>query len=194
MRFLGRLTKEASVGFSAALNATGLSKHPEDPDFLAHDASLSLFSSSIESVLLQLQSFSTHIQAAATASDIIQSKLGPDSVPSSRVLDLTTALTTAQLPSRVLEPLLAFQQRIDALVRIRRKRERNRKLSALERTPGPRTAKYERYHAAFLRGVDALAVQHAVLLPQVFVAHFQLLFEYGNAIYVDAAPPAPPSE
>jgi hypothetical protein len=74
MKLLGKVKRDAQVLAFSALKAAGISKDAVDPDFLARDATLQTLVSGITPLRQQLDTFTTHIRSAATASDVIQSK------------------------------------------------------------------------------------------------------------------------
>jgi hypothetical protein len=184
MKLLGKLKKDAKVGFSSALHVVGLKKDEEDPDFLARDQTIKGLSAAISALLPQFQALGAALHKVATPSDTIHARLVSGDYSSLALVPLTVSLTNDQLQVNCVHPLESFQARLATLDRVRKKRGRNRVLaaSASGDEQRRRREKYERFHTAFLRGADLLTAKWPALLAQVFGAEFHYLVQYGVTV------------
>jgi hypothetical protein len=183
MRLLGKLQKEATVGLGTLLEAAGVARDEEDPDFLARDGTYRAIAGSAALLLAQLCAVGASARGAAAASDAIRAGLGGADIAAAAILALADCLAREQAAGCV-APLEAFQARLGALDRVRSKRRRNRMLAAAaagdERRR--RAEKYDRFHAAFVVGTDLLAAQWPALLGAVFGRQYAGLIRFGIAV------------
>jgi hypothetical protein len=184
MKFLTRARKELKVGFSSALQVTGIRKVEEDADFIASNARLDPVKQTVTVLLAQLRLFCTMIQRVADASGRVHAKLQASGGPDTQILSLTESLVRQQLANDCIAPLQEFLTRFQLLERLRAKRRRNRQLAASTKGAESdlRKDKYANYHAAFVAGADSLVATGEELLAYVFNFHYYHFVQYQAAL------------
>jgi hypothetical protein len=184
MKLLSKIRKEVTVGFGAALNATGIKKIEEDPDFTARDQRLQEISSAVNSLLSEFDAITRSIKNISVARDTIASRLASPAPSGSTILTLAEGLTGDQLPANCVRPLQEYRERLVLLDNLRKKRRRNKLLA--ESGSGPEQArrqeKYDTFHRAFLRGVDLAVAHWPTLLALVFGAEYLHLIRFVVAV------------
>jgi hypothetical protein len=194
--FLVKATKELKIGFQETLRFVGLREDSDDPEYTARAATLDQIEARYSLVQRGLAVYWREVQEAALSIDAAHNILkDPDAAPGG-VAGLTAAHLQGPL-QRCAVPLAQFAERLRALRALQRKRGRNRALlpAGAGAAPGARAQKYGRYHAAFVRGVDALAAVAAPIFDQLFAQQQWALREYARALRADLErhPPPPPA-
>jgi hypothetical protein len=184
MKFFSKARKELKVGLSSALHLTGLRNDEEDADFLARAATLRQWQTYASTLLANIRAFCAAVDKVGATSNVIHTKLKPPDVPDTQILGITASLAQDQLATGCVRPLEEFLSRTALFEKLRAKRRRNRRLAASSSggEAARRADKYQTYHTAFVRGVDALAAKAPAVFQAIFHAHYYYTVQFGAAV------------
>jgi hypothetical protein len=179
MKFFDKVKKEVKVGYGTTLQAIGIKKAEENPDFLARDQTLRTISTAASNLLSQFETFAGALKNIGVATDTILSKL----YVGVTIPPVVEGVTADQFTVNCIRPLQAFQERLVLLEAVKKKRHRNELLvgSTSGEEQARRREKYDALHRAFLRGVDIVAANWPILVGVIFGAEYVCLVQLARA-------------
>jgi hypothetical protein len=175
--------KEATILSSTAQKAIGVKKDVEDPDFLERETKLSQIESSAKTLLQLLEQLAGQFTAIGRASETAREALKDPDAPKVPMVQITATFVESQLTEQCIQPVRDFSEHMQVLQQIKRKRHRNRELMQSGGSDeARRTEKYNKYHSAFVRGVDLLGQKHVTLMAVVFARQSYFMREYAYTV------------
>lgn len=182
--------KGVTLGLNTAMTFTGIKEEDEVPEFLERKNQLETMQSNAKALVQLFEGLGTCTQKLASTTKVCADVLSESfteadspyyenatttkSVAESCQQNADT-LAQAKFPTYCIGPLNDLLQQIEQLKKIMDKRRKNRVLmQSQKKNPeqaAVREAKYNRYHTAFINGVDTLESKRAAVFGGVFNAY-----------------------